>query len=139
MGRLDELITGLDRQARELLSADADLDVVAAAEGRAELPLDEAKQAELRRVTASIKALRDLRWRYVEGPSGKGRASVGITNSTGCSSVWGATWPYNPYPFPWVNHLFQDAPSIAIGIFEGHMRKMADAFVAVPDLRQPLR
>jgi pyruvate-ferredoxin/flavodoxin oxidoreductase len=30
-----------------------------------------------------------------------------------------------------VNHLFQDAPSIAIGIFEGHMRKMADAFVAL--------
>jgi pyruvate-ferredoxin/flavodoxin oxidoreductase len=27
-----------------------------------------------------------------------------------------------------VNHLFQDAPSIAIGIFEGQMRKMADAF-----------
>jgi pyruvate-ferredoxin/flavodoxin oxidoreductase len=66
-----------------------------------------------------------------EGPSGKGRANLGITNSTGCSSVWGATYPFNPYPFPWVNHLFQDAPSIAIGIFEGHMRKMADAFVAV--------
>ena len=30
-----------------------------------------------------------------------------------------STYPYNPYPFPWVNHLFQDAPSIAIGIFEG--------------------
>ncbi|HEX6911516.1 MAG TPA: thiamine pyrophosphate-dependent enzyme, partial [Longimicrobium sp.] len=30
-----------------------------------------------------------------------------------------------------VNHLFQDAPSIAVGIFEGHMRKMGDAFVAV--------
>ncbi|HSG47751.1 MAG TPA: ferredoxin, partial [Longimicrobiales bacterium] len=37
----------------------------------------------------------------------------------------------NPYPIPWVNHLFQDAPSIAIGIFEGHMRKMSDAFVSV--------
>jgi hypothetical protein len=43
----------------------------------------------------------------------------------------GSTYPFNPYPFPWVNHLFQDAPSIAIGIFEGHMRKMADAFVEV--------
>jgi pyruvate-ferredoxin/flavodoxin oxidoreductase len=54
-----------------------------------------------------------------------------MTNSTGCSSVWGSTYPYNPYPFPWVNHLFQDAPSIAIGIFEGHMRKMADNFALV--------
>jgi pyruvate-ferredoxin/flavodoxin oxidoreductase len=30
-----------------------------------------------------------------------------------------------------VNHLFQDAPSIAIGVFEGHMRKMADGFIGV--------
>ncbi|NIU76780.1 MAG: hypothetical protein GWN71_25430, partial [Gammaproteobacteria bacterium] len=42
-----------------------------------------------------------------------------------------STYPYNPYPFPWVNHLFQDAPALAIGIFEGHMRKMADGFIAV--------
>jgi pyruvate-ferredoxin/flavodoxin oxidoreductase len=45
--------------------------------------------------------------------------------------VWGSTYPYNPYPFPWVNHLFQDSPSIAIGLFEAHMRKMTDNFVAV--------
>jgi len=56
---------------------------------------------------------------------------MAMTNSTGCSSVWGSTYPYNPYPFPWVNHLFQDAPSIAIGVFEGHMRKMGDNFMAV--------
>ena len=51
-----------------------------------------------------------------------------MANSTGCSSVWASTYPYNPYPFPWANHLFQDSPSLAIGLFEGHMRKMADAF-----------
>jgi pyruvate-ferredoxin/flavodoxin oxidoreductase len=56
---------------------------------------------------------------------------MAMANSTGCSSVWASTYPYNPYPFPWVNHLFQDAPSIAIGVFEGHMRKMADGFVHV--------
>jgi pyruvate-ferredoxin/flavodoxin oxidoreductase len=28
-----------------------------------------------------------------------------------------------------VNHLFQDAPSVAIGVFEGHMRKMGDHFL----------
>jgi len=96
-----------------------------------DLPLEPAKHEALRQITRSLEALRDLRWRYVEGPSGRGRASVGITNSTGCSSVWGSTYPYNPYPFPWVNHLFQDAPSIAIGIFEGQMRKMADSFIQV--------
>ena len=62
---------------------------------------------------------------------GAGRASMGIINSTGCTSVWGSTYPFNPYPFPWANHLFQDSPSMAMGIFEGHMAKMADGFKAV--------
>lgn len=87
-------------------------------------PADEA-------ITRALDELKDLRWRYVEGPSGHGRARLAMTNSTGCSSVWASTYPYNPYPFPWVNHLFQDAPSVAIGVFEGHMRKMADGHAAV--------
>jgi pyruvate-ferredoxin/flavodoxin oxidoreductase len=113
---------------RELLAADADLDLAAAAPDQATLPVDSAKHEELQRLVAAKKALEDLRWRYVEGPGGRGRANLGISNSTGCSSVWASTYPYNAYPYPWVNHLFQDAPSVAIGIFEGHMRKMADAF-----------
>src|SRR5690606_7091186 len=44
--------------------------------------------------------------------------------------VWGSTFPFNPYPFPWANHLFQDSPSVAMGVFEGHMAKMADGFKA---------
>jgi pyruvate-ferredoxin/flavodoxin oxidoreductase len=129
--RLDELIASLDTRARELLAADAELDLDAVASGRIDLPISEEKRETIARLTRCIDALRDLRWRYTEGPSGRGRANLGITNSTGCSSVWASTWPFNPYPFPWVNHLFQDAPSIAIGIFEGHMRKMGDAFIAV--------
>ncbi|MCL7992030.1 MAG: pyruvate ferredoxin oxidoreductase, partial [marine benthic group bacterium] len=120
VGELDELIGSLDRMGRELLSADADLDLAAAAKDQATVPLDAARQEELNRLVAAKKALEDLRWRYVEGPGGQGRANMGISNSTGCSSVWASTYPYNPYPYPWVNHLFQDAPSVAIGIFEGH-------------------
>ena len=129
--RIDERIAGLDARARDLLSADADLDLAAVSTGSLDVPLEGAKKDELKRIVATLKALRDLKWRYEEGPSGEGRASLGITNSTGCSSVWASTYPYNPYPYPWANHLFQDAPSLAIGVFEGHMRKMADAFVAV--------
>ncbi|MDX1675643.1 MAG: 2-oxoacid:acceptor oxidoreductase family protein, partial [Longimicrobiales bacterium] len=125
VAKIDELIEGLDAKARAMLASDADLDLAAVAEGgRVDVPLSDAKREELERCASSIKALQELKWRYEEGPSGRGRAATGITNSTGCSSVWGSTYPYNPYPFPWVNHLFQDAPSIAIGIFEGHMRKM---------------
>ncbi len=128
---LDALITTLDGKARELLARHADLDEAAAADTSVAVPVDDEAHRELAALTESLRELRDLRWRYTEGPSGKGRALMAMANSTGCSSVWGSTYPYNPYPFPWVNHLFQDAPSIAIGVFEAQMRKMADGFLAV--------
>jgi pyruvate-ferredoxin/flavodoxin oxidoreductase len=78
-----------------------------------------------------LEKLKDLRWRYVEGPSKRGRAEMGVVNSTGCTSVWASTYPFNPYPFPWTSHLFQDSPSVAMGVFEGHMAKMAEGFKAV--------
>jgi pyruvate-ferredoxin/flavodoxin oxidoreductase len=132
VARLDDLIATLDRKARELLASDAALaEVGKAAAGKVDVPLTPDKQAIVNRLSRAIEELKDLKWRYTEGPGGKGRAMTGIANATGCSSVWGSTYPYNPYPFPWVNHLFQDAPSIAIGLFEGQMRKMALGFAAV--------
>jgi pyruvate-ferredoxin/flavodoxin oxidoreductase len=128
---LDTLIDALDAKARTLLASGADLDNAAASHDKVSVPLQEPKRAELALLNDTLHQLQDLKWRYLEGPGGKGRASLAMANSTGCSSVWGSTYPYNPYPFPWVNHLFQDAPSIAIGLFEAHMRKMADGFVSV--------
>ncbi len=127
---LDELIAGLDARARTIVSADADLDALLS-QGDVAYPVPPEKRTELAGLARSIAELKDLRWRYVEGPGGRGRANLGMANSTGCSSVWGSTYPYNPYPYPWVNHLFQDSPSIAIGVFEGHMRKMAKGFADV--------
>ena len=131
VARLDALTSALDLQARNLLAAGADLDAAASAQGSVAVPVDGPKADRIALYNRVLHDVRDLKWRYVEGPSGNGRASLGMANSTGCSSVWGSTYPYNPYPFPWVNHLFQDSPSIAIGLFEAHMRKMADNFVAV--------
>ena len=91
-------------------------------------PID---QAWLGRVTHLLEKLNDLRWRYVEGKNHKGRAHMGIVNSTGCTSVWASTFPFNPYPFPWTSHLFQDSPSVAMGVFEGHMAKMVEGFKTV--------
>ena len=91
-------------------------------------PID---QRWLRRVSELIAELKALRSAYTEGTTGRGRASMGMINATGCTSVWGSTYPYNPYPFPWANHLFQDTASIALGVFEGHMAKMARGFAAI--------
>jgi pyruvate-ferredoxin/flavodoxin oxidoreductase len=85
----------------------------------------------LRWVNGILASLRHLRWEYTEGVSRNGRANMGICNSTGCSSVWASTYPFNPYPFPWANHLFQDSTSMAMGIFEGHMVRMAEGFKAI--------
>jgi pyruvate-ferredoxin/flavodoxin oxidoreductase len=85
----------------------------------------------LRWATQLLARLKHLRWQYVEGKGRSGRASMGIINSTGCTSVWASTYPFNPYPFPWANNLFQDSPSMAMGIFEGHMSHMADGFRAI--------
>jgi len=131
LATLDALIEGLDGKARTLLASGADLHAAASAKGSVAVPVNEAEREQLERITRAADALRDLRWRYVEGPSGKGRASLGMANATGCSSTWASAYPYNPYPFPWTSHLTQDSPSIAIGLFEAHMRKMADGFANV--------
>ncbi len=85
----------------------------------------------LREVTQLLAKLKKLKWKYENGTTGKGRCNMGMLNSTGCTSVWGSTYPFNPYPFPWANHLFQDSTSMAMGIFEGHMAKMAEGFVTI--------
>jgi pyruvate-ferredoxin/flavodoxin oxidoreductase len=97
-------------------------------DGKISKPLD---PEWLRHVTQLMAKLKHLRWQYTEGTTRRGRSSLGMINSTGCTSVWASTYPYNPYPFPWTNHLFQDSTSMAMGIFEGHMVKMAEGFRAI--------
>ncbi len=132
VAKLEALEKQLEKKVSEILVATTDLNEVAATGTvHVDMHVQGPERERLGRLHALIRDIRDLRWRYTTGPSGRGRASLGIANSTGCSSVWGSTYPYNPYPYPWTNHLFQDAPSIAIGIFEGLMRKMSDAFASV--------
>jgi len=149
LARLDDLIGRMEQHIRLRLAEGVDLsdtsalmDVADGAEGDLSLgrlsdTLDPGHESTLldkewlKWATGVLDRLRDLRWRYVEGPTKNGRAAMGIVNSTGCTSVWGSTYPFNPYPFPWASHLFQDSPSIAMGLFEGHMTKMADGFKAI--------
>ena len=132
---IDELaaiMKRLDEKIRIILASGTDLDaLVKKGLDHVDVEIDEEKREHLNRLTNLLKELKDLHWRYTSGPTGNGRAALAMTNSTGCSSVWASTYPYNPYPFPWVNHLFQDAPSVAVGIFEGQMRKMKDAFTTI--------
>ena len=42
--------------------------------------------------------------------------NIGIVASTGCNTVYGSTYPYNPYLVPWTNSLFENGPACAMGI-----------------------
>ena len=141
--RLEELIAKLEQHIRmklaEHMQVGTGLEQIAAASKDVSIQEIAAKLGDnevidrqwLARVTRTLAVLKDLQWRYIDGTTGKGRAKLGMLNSTGCTSVWGSTYPFNPYPFPWSNHLFQDSTSLAMGIFEGHMVKMAQGFKAI--------
>ena len=49
--------------------------------------------------------------RQVHGPD-----SMGIVAATGCNTVFGSTYPFNPYLVPWTNSLFENAPAVALGV-----------------------
>jgi pyruvate/2-oxoacid:ferredoxin oxidoreductase beta subunit/Pyruvate/2-oxoacid:ferredoxin oxidoreductase delta subunit len=49
--------------------------------------------------------------RQVHGPE-----SMGIVAATGCNTVYGSTYPFNPFQVPWTNSLFENAPAVALGI-----------------------
>lgn len=150
VAHLDELINKLEAHVQGKLMhtvdvSDADMMAKIAAESQdSDLTMAEitrkfeaAKGVEpidpawLKDVTQLLAKLKKLKWKYTNGVTGKGRSNMGICNNTGCTSVWGSTFPFNPYPFPWANHLFQDSTSMAMGIFEGHMAKMAEGFKAI--------
>ncbi len=45
-----------------------------------------------------------------------GAENIGVVASTGCNTVYGSTYPYNPYIVPWTNSLFENGPADAMGI-----------------------
>ncbi len=49
--------------------------------------------------------------RQLHGPE-----SMGIVAATGCNTVYGSTYPFNPYRVPWTNSLFENAPAVALGV-----------------------
>jgi pyruvate/2-oxoacid:ferredoxin oxidoreductase beta subunit/NAD-dependent dihydropyrimidine dehydrogenase PreA subunit len=45
-----------------------------------------------------------------------GAENVAIVAATGCNTVYGSTYPYNPFLVPWTNSLFENAPTDAMGV-----------------------
>jgi len=45
-----------------------------------------------------------------------GKESIGIVAATGCNTVYGSTYPYNPFLVPWTNSLFENVSADAMGV-----------------------
>ena len=88
----------------------------------APLTADQRDPARAERIERTLRTLEKRLYLFESGPTGNGPAGAVIANSTGCSSVFASTFPFNPYNDPWVNSLFQDAQPLAKGIFEGLVR-----------------
>src|SRR5581483_5561108 len=41
---------------------------------------------------------------------------IGVVAATGCNSVYGSTYPFNPFAIPWTNSLFENVAADAMGI-----------------------
>ena len=97
-------------------------------ENKATQPIDPTWLKWALQIVAKLKYLKGC---YSQGLSGEGRASLGMTENCHEASPRTATYPYNPYPFPWAKHLSNDATALAMGLFEGQMVKMAEGFKAI--------
>ena len=107
VARLDELIARLEKHIRMKLTESVDfsdtgavLQAVHATEGEdltlaslaakimADKPSRPLDPAWVKWATQLLEKLKDLKWRYAEGPARRGRAAMGIVNSTGCPPVF---------------------------------------------------
>ncbi|MDO8107714.1 2-oxoacid:acceptor oxidoreductase family protein [Isoptericola sp. b441] len=100
--------------------------------------LEEAETERRARIEGLVATLERRLYLVESGPTGEGPASTIVANSTGCSSVYASTMPYNNYLDPWVNSLFQDAQPLAKGIFEGVAHELVDEVRAMRTARLEL-
>ena len=129
---------GEKRKAAQLAEAGDLLDRLVA-KRRAHLDaVPELAEGRLARIDQAIAGLERHVYLLEGGPTGEGPASTVIANSTGCSSVYASTMPFNPYNDPWVNSLFQDAQPLAKGLFEGVAAHALDAVRALRTARLEL-
>lgn len=85
----------------------------------------------LARLTNVRVLLKDLHARYTEAAHGAGRARMAAVLGGEAPGHERPGYPYNPYPFPWMYHLGDDAPAVAEGLLEGLMCRMAETFRAM--------
>ncbi|UCD74034.1 MAG: hypothetical protein JSV91_09605 [Phycisphaerales bacterium] len=79
--------------------------------------------ARLRRLVEVARGLADLHWRLSHGPTGLGRARVGLTIAPGSVAAWSAAFPHNPFSCPVLVDAGGETSQLARGVLEGQLRQ----------------
>ena len=155
--KLDDLITRLEQHMRVKLASAVNLTDTSAvmravnATGQHDLTLsnlaaklNENKPSQLldpvwvKNTAQMLEKLKDLRWRYMEGPSKNGVPRWAWSTPPVAPRCGPRTFPFNPYPFPWTSHLFQDSPSWRWACSKATWRKMVEGFKTVRQVEKEL-
>ncbi len=64
-------------------------------------------------VTLETEAFNHKKLQSLDGRLANGMSVMAMGAHTGCNTVYGSTPPNNPHPYPWLNSLFQDGPTIS--------------------------
>lgn len=74
----------------------------------------------------------------IDGRLPNGQSVMFMGASTGCNTVYGSTPPSNPHPYPWMNSLFQDGPTVGWLLSEALVMNHARRSVAPERLADAL-
>lgn len=88
--------------------------------------LKQVDAGKIKRKIALLDLLRGLKWSLTDGPTGAGRARMGVSVSSNSRLGWADQYPYNPFNSPVVAQRDEFSPGLASGIVEGQLRYLLD-------------
>jgi len=80
----------------------------------------------LRRKSQLLDDLDNLRLSLAEGPTGNGRARLGMVLAAPAHLPWADDFPYNPFTVPVIRHWDGQAPRQIMGLMKGQQRHIVD-------------
>ena len=80
----------------------------------------------LRRMVDLEQSISAMHWALTVGPTGVGRARMGMSLLGSDSLVWGQKYPEHPFFYPVWAQGGQGKPEITFGLLEGHLRHFLD-------------
>lgn len=123
----------LEERLAELKTSSLDIETLAPVlKESGEGVVDKERLSRLVTTYRELKALKDA---YVDAGHGDGRARMIAGLSDQKAFSWARSFPYNPFPFPWICNADRGSSGLVEGLFEGVMRQMTDGFAAVRKAR----